>query len=49
MSRIIAAGELDWACTNHVIVTEWFCPDTTANLRVNKHISIVINYISKVQ
>jgi hypothetical protein len=42
MPHITAAGKLEYADTNHVAVTEWFCPGTTANLRVNKHISIVV-------
>lgn len=40
--HISAAGKLEYADMNHVAVTEWFCPGTIANLRVNKHISIVI-------
>lgn len=42
MPHVTAAGRLESAHTGHVSVTEWLCPDTIANLRTNKHVSIVV-------
>lgn len=42
MPHITAAGKLNSVNADHVAVTEWFCPDDIANMRINKNISIVI-------
>jgi hypothetical protein len=42
MPHVTAAGKLEAAYGGHVTVTEWFCPGTIANLRNNKHVSIIV-------
>jgi hypothetical protein len=42
MPHIAAASRLDYADVEHVTVSEWFCPGTVANLRLNKSVSIVV-------
>lgn len=40
--HIAAAGKLTFTLEKHVVVTEWFCPSTMANLKVNPRLSLVI-------
>ncbi|MEE8353407.1 MAG: pyridoxamine 5'-phosphate oxidase family protein [Dehalococcoidales bacterium] len=40
--HVAAAGRLALTAENRVLVTEWFCPGTVANLQVNPRISLVI-------
>jgi hypothetical protein len=42
MPHITAAGSLDTNGDSTVVITEWFCPGTVANLEKNKSISVVI-------
>lgn len=42
LPHIAAAGRLEFTDSEHVTVSEWFCPGTVANLRLNKNISIVV-------
>jgi hypothetical protein len=39
--HMAAAGKLEYVGEQNVVVKEWFCPGTVANLDVNKSISIV--------
>jgi hypothetical protein len=41
-SHIAAAGKLAKTPENHLMITEWFCPRTLANLQMNSRLSIVI-------
>jgi uncharacterized protein len=40
--HIAAAGKLAQTPEKHLMLTEWFCPGTLANLQMNSHLSIVI-------
>lgn len=40
--HVAAAGRLALTPDRHVIVTEWFCPGTMANLQVNPRLSLVV-------
>lgn len=40
--HVAAAGRLALTPEGHVIVTEWFCPGTMANLRANPRLSLVV-------
>jgi len=40
--HIAAAGKLAQTPEKHLMLTEWFCPRTLANLQMNSHLSIVI-------
>jgi hypothetical protein len=42
MPHVTTAGKLELAPEGRVIVTEWFCPGTVANLHANKYISVVV-------
>ncbi len=42
MPHIGAAGRMDLTEQGCLVVTEWFCPGTIANLLENKDISIVV-------
>ncbi len=39
--HVATAGRLALTPEKHVIVTEWFCPGTMANLQVNPRLSLV--------
>lgn len=41
MPHIAAAGRLE-AAGESVTVTEWFCPDTVANLQSNDRVTVVV-------
>lgn len=40
--HVAAAGRLKVTGDRRVLVTEWFCPGTMANLEVNPHLSLVV-------
>jgi len=40
--HIAAAGKLAQTPEKHLMITEWFCPGTLANLQMNSHLSIVV-------
>ncbi len=40
--HVAAAGRLALTPEKHVIVTEWFCPGTMANLQANPRLSLVV-------
>lgn len=40
--HVAVAGRLALTSEKRVLVTEWFCPGTVANLQVNPRISLVI-------
>ena len=40
--HVAAASRLALTPEKHVVVTEWFCPGTMANLQVNPRISLVV-------
>jgi hypothetical protein len=40
--HVAAAGRLVLTPEKHVVVTEWFCPGTMANLQVNPRLSLVV-------
>ncbi len=40
--HIAVAGRLALTPERHVVVTEWFCPGTMANLQVNPRLSLVV-------
>jgi hypothetical protein len=40
--HIAAAGKLAQTPEKHLMITEWFCPRTLANLQMNSRLSIVI-------
>ncbi|MDO8492013.1 MAG: pyridoxamine 5'-phosphate oxidase family protein [Dehalococcoidia bacterium] len=40
--HVAAAGRIALTPENHVLVSEWFCPGTVANLHVNPRLSIVV-------
>ena len=40
--HIAAARELSAGAEGRVVLSEWFCPGTVANLKVNKHITVVV-------
>lgn len=40
--HVAAAGQLAITPEKHVMVTEWLCPGTTANLQVNPRLSLVV-------
>lgn len=40
--HVAAAGRLAVTPGKHVVVTEWFCPGTTANLQANPRLSLVV-------
>jgi len=40
--HVAAAGKLFNSSDKNVLVTEWFCPGTVANLEVNPMVSIVV-------
>jgi general stress protein 26 len=42
MPHITAAGRVDTTGDSAVVITEWFCPGTVANLQKNKSVSVVI-------
>lgn len=42
MPHITAAALLEKAPDDHVIIREWFCPGTVANLKENKSIAIAV-------
>ncbi len=40
--HVAAAGRMALAPEKHVVVTEWFCPGTMANLQANPRLSLVV-------
>jgi len=40
--HVAAAGRLALTPEKHVVVTEWFCPGTMANLQANPRLSLVV-------
>lgn len=40
--HVAAAGRLALASGRQVVVTEWFCPGTIANLQLNPRLSLVV-------
>lgn len=40
--HVAAAGRLALTPEKHVVVTEWFCPGTVANLQANPRLSLVV-------
>ncbi len=40
--HVAAAGRLALTPEKHVVVTEWFCPGTMANLQANPQLSLVV-------
>jgi hypothetical protein len=40
--HVAAAGRIAYLSTNHIVITEWFCPGTMSNLQVNPRISLVV-------
>jgi hypothetical protein len=40
--HVTVAGRLAVTQEKHLLVTEWFCPGTTANLQVNPKVSLVV-------
>jgi len=42
LPHIAAAGKIHLTEENKIEVTQWFCPQTMANLQTNKHVSIVL-------
>lgn len=40
--HVAAAGRLALTPDSRVVVTEWFCPGTMANLQVNPRLSLVV-------
>lgn len=40
--HLAAAGRVALTPEQHVVVSEWFCPGTVANLQVNPRLSIVV-------
>ena len=42
MPHITAAATLEQAPDEHVLITEWFCPGTVANLNQNRSVAIAV-------
>lgn len=42
LPHVAVAGGLKRVDDRHIAVTDWFCEETTGNLQVNRHITIVI-------
>jgi hypothetical protein len=40
--HVAAAGSLALTPESQLVVTEWFCPGTMANLQVNPRLSLVV-------
>ena len=40
--HVAAAGRLALTLEKHVVITEWFCPGTMANLQANPRLSLVV-------
>ncbi len=40
--HVATAGRLALSSEGHIVVAEWFCPGTVANLQVNPRISLVV-------
>ncbi len=42
MPHITVAGSLERGSLGQVVIKEWFCPGTVANLKVNKAVSVAV-------
>ncbi len=42
MPHITVAGSLERGGRRQVVIKEWFCPGTVANLKVNKAVSVAV-------
>jgi len=42
MPHIATAGKMELADEGCLAIKEWFCSDTTANLQINKFVSVVV-------
>ncbi len=42
MPHITVAGSLERGGKGQVVIKEWFCPGTVANLKVNKAVSVAV-------
>lgn len=42
MPHITVAGSLERGGKDQVVIKEWFCPGTVANLKVNKAVSVAV-------